>query len=428
MIVSLLVMSVGVVLSVKAVQGASPIASLPNVVSQATGLSLGMTLFIVYSMCIILEWALIRDRKCILMTLSQLPFTLIFSMFVDLVEMLVDPWVVTGLLEQWALVVLSTAIIGFGIVLEVDANVSMLADDGLVLAIHQVTRIRLDKVMWVFDIVFVASAFIISYLVFHDFVGVGLGTIFAAITLGLFVRLFTKVVKGYIRKDGNIDDRRCHVPDACVRGSEGQVYQRYLHHRSMSILYRYGSTYYINMTNRCPCRCVFCVRNSTPRLGDADSLWLDREPTVDEVMDELRKVDLSGSREVVFCGYGEPTERFDDVLECAKRIKAEFGKPVRLDTNGLGSLINGRDIVPEMEGVIDSVSISLNAPNSEEYQEVSRPSFGAEAYPAILEFIRECRERISGVTVSVVGGSISQESEDECARMAREMNVRFRVR
>ena len=159
----------------------------------------------------------------------------------------------------------------------------------------------------------------------------------------------------------------------------------------MSILYRYGSTYYINMTNRCPCRCVFCVRDSTPRLGDADSLWLDHEPTVDEVMEELRKVDLSKSREVVFCGYGEPTERFEDVLECARRIKAEFGKPVRLDTNGLGSLING-------------------------------------SYPAVLEFIRECRERISGVTVSVVGGSISQESEDECARMAQEMNVRFRVR
>ena len=120
----------------------------------------------------------------------------------------------------------------------------------------------------------------------------------------------------------------------------------------MSILYRYGSTYYINMTNRCPCRCVFCVRDSTPRLGDADSLWLDHEPTVDEVMEELRKVDLSKSREVVFCGYGEPTERFEDVLECARRIKAEFGKPVRLDTNGLGSLINGRDIVPEMEGSV----------------------------------------------------------------------------
>ncbi len=196
----------------------------------------------------------------------------------------------------------------------------------------------------------------------------------------------------------------------------------------MSILYRYGSTYYINMTNRCPCRCVFCVRNSTPRLGDADSLWLDREPTVDEIMDALRDADISGSREIVFCGYGEPTERFDDLLECARRIKAEFGKPVRLDTNGLGCLINGRNIVPEMKGVVDSVSVSLNAPDAEEYMEVSRPSFGENAYPAVLEFIRECRATLSGVTVSVVGGSISQESEDRCAGMARDMGVRFRVR
>lgn len=195
-----------------------------------------------------------------------------------------------------------------------------------------------------------------------------------------------------------------------------------------SILYRYGSTYYINMTNRCPCRCVFCVRNSTPRLGDADSLWLDHEPTVDEIMDELRKVDLSRSREVVFCGYGEPTERFEDLIECAKRIKQEFGKPVRLDTNGLGNLINGRDIVPEMAGVIDSVSISLNAPDSESYQEICRPEFGDDAYPAIVSFIKECRERISGVTVSVVGGTIPEEAEEQCAGMAREMNVRFRVR
>ncbi len=196
----------------------------------------------------------------------------------------------------------------------------------------------------------------------------------------------------------------------------------------MSILYRYGSTYYINMTNRCPCRCVFCVRNSTEGLGDADSLWLSNEPTVDEVIEALRGVDLSGSREVVFCGYGEPTERFDDVLECAKRIRSEFGKPVRLDTNGLGNLINGRDIVPEMQGVFDAVSISLNAPNSEEYMEVARPSFGDRAYPAVLDFIRECRKAIPKVMVSVVGGSISDESEAECAKMAEEMGVSFRVR
>lgn len=196
----------------------------------------------------------------------------------------------------------------------------------------------------------------------------------------------------------------------------------------MTILYRYGSTYYINMTNRCPCRCVFCVRNNTDRLGDAECLWLDEEPSVEDVMRELRSVDLSGSREVVFCGYGEPTERFDDVKEVARRIKAEYGKPVRLDTNGLGSLINGRDIVPEMVGLFDSVSISLNAPSPDEYLEVTRSRFGIDSHDEVLRFIRECRRLISGVTVSVVGGSISEESEEECRRLAHEMNVAFRVR
>ena len=145
-------------------------------------MSLGTTVFIVYFILILIEWALIRDRSRILLTLSQLPFTMLFSVFVDLIV--------------WML--------GFGCVLEIDANISMLADDGLVLAISQVTKVRLDKVMIIFDICFVASAFIVSYAAFHDFVGVGWGTIFAGITLGLFVRLFTKVVKGYIRKDGSI--------------------------------------------------------------------------------------------------------------------------------------------------------------------------------------------------------------------------------
>lgn len=196
----------------------------------------------------------------------------------------------------------------------------------------------------------------------------------------------------------------------------------------MSILYRYGSTYYINLTNRCPCRCSFCVRNSTPRLGDADSLWLDHEPTAGEVMEALRSVDLSGSREVVFCGYGEPTERLDVLKEVARGIRDEFGKNVRLDTNGLGNLINDRDIVPELVGLVDSVSISLNAPDSETYMDVCRPDFGERAYPAILGFIEECRRLIGNVTVSVVGGSISDEAEEECRRMAEGFDVRFRVR
>ena len=204
MVVSVLVMSFGVVLTVKASMGASPIVSLPNVLSSVFGLSLGTMIFIVYSIFIVMEWAIIRDRGRILLTLSQLPFSMLFSVFVDLIVWCLGSWEVSGPLEQWALIVVGTAIIGFGCVLEIDADISMLADDGLVLTISRATRVRLDKVMIIFDIVFVASAFIVSYAVFQDFVGVGWGTIFAGRTLGLFVRFFTKIVKTYIRRDGNI--------------------------------------------------------------------------------------------------------------------------------------------------------------------------------------------------------------------------------
>ena len=205
MVVSIFIMAFGVVLSVKANQGASPIVSLPNVLSEVSGLTLGTTLFIVYAIFIIIEWALIRDRKRILLTLSQLPFTMLFSLFVDAIVLILDPWVITGLAAQWALIVISIFVIGFGVVLELDANISMLADDGLILAIHQVTRIPVSKVMIIFDVVFVASSFILSYAVFQEFIGVGLGTIVAGFTLGLSVKLFTRIVKTYIRKDGNID-------------------------------------------------------------------------------------------------------------------------------------------------------------------------------------------------------------------------------
>lgn len=194
-----------------------------------------------------------------------------------------------------------------------------------------------------------------------------------------------------------------------------------------SILYRYGSSWYVNMTNRCPCRCVFCVRNQVDGLGDADDLWLDREPTADEVVAEIQEK-AADAEWIVFCGYGEPTERLEDLIDIARRVKSSTGARIRLDTNGLGNLINGRDIVPELAEVLDAVSVSLNACSEEEYQRVSVPCFGPGSYQAVLDFISEAKGLIPDVTVSVVGGSIPSASEEECRRMAGSWGVRFRVR
>ena len=196
----------------------------------------------------------------------------------------------------------------------------------------------------------------------------------------------------------------------------------------MDIVYRYGSTYYVNMTNRCPCRCIFCVRNRTDALGDAECLWLEREPTPEEIISELETKDLAESGEIVFCGYGEPTERLDALLETAGLIKSRLGKRVRLDTNGLGNLINGRDIVPDLAECIDRISISLNASDAGEYLEVTRSRFGIGSYQTVLDFIAECRRLIKDVTVSVVGGYIPEESVAECAKIAESLGAAFRVR
>ena len=106
------------------------------------------------------------------------------------------------------------------------------------------------------------------------------------------------------------------------------------------VIYDYADGLYFNITNRCPCSCDFCIRNLVDSLGDADSLWLKREPSVDEVMEMLKEWDLSKYSEIVFCGYGEPTERLEDLLEISRRIKANHDIKCRVNTNGLSDLVN----------------------------------------------------------------------------------------
>ncbi len=152
--------------------------------------------------------------------------------------------------------------------------------------------------------------------------------------------------------------------------------------RAMTLLYEVYDGLYVNLTNRCSCRCTFCLRSQGESVCGSDSLWLEREPTFEEVRDEFAKFDMSRYDEVVFCGFGEPTEAWEVLKRVAAYVKEAFGLPVRVNTNGQGSLICGRDIAPEFAGLVDAVSISLNTPNPARYAGLTRSRLGAAAFPA----------------------------------------------
>lgn len=194
------------------------------------------------------------------------------------------------------------------------------------------------------------------------------------------------------------------------------------------ILYEVHNGIYVNLTNRCPCACVFCLRNTTDRVGRSDRLWLETEPTVEEVKAEFALRDMSKYEEVVFCGFGEPTERFDDLLEIAAFVKKTYNKPIRINTNGLGNLVNGRNIAPELKGLVDVVSISLNTPNRARYLEEVRPRFGEKSFDAMLEFAKECTKVVPKVVLSTVATTLTEEEERECAAIAKSIGAYYRIR
>lgn len=196
----------------------------------------------------------------------------------------------------------------------------------------------------------------------------------------------------------------------------------------MEILYKVHNNIYVNMTNKCPYSCTFCLRQTMDRIGESDRLWLEREPSLQEVCDEFNKFNMDEYNEVVFCGFGEPTERFDDLIKVAAFVKEKYGKKIRINTNGVGSLINGRDIAPEMKGLIDTVSISLNNPHKDEYLSLVRSKFGEQSFDAMLDFAKECTKYIPNVVLTTVDTTISHGEEEECRRICESIGATYRIR
>ena len=197
----------------------------------------------------------------------------------------------------------------------------------------------------------------------------------------------------------------------------------------MTVTYRVGDGLYVNLTNKCPCACTFCIRQNAPGVYGSDSLWLEREPTADEVCEAI-EANIGDCTELVFCGYGEPTERLDALLEVAGRFKKSHPDiPIRVNTNGLSDLIAGAPTAHRFQGLVDTVSISLNAPTAEEYVALCRPKFGAAAYPALLKFAEEVKGVVPNTVLTVVGtDALTSEKEAACRRIAASLGVTLRVR
>ena len=195
----------------------------------------------------------------------------------------------------------------------------------------------------------------------------------------------------------------------------------------MTIVYKIMDSLYINLTNQCNNRCDFCVRTKLDGVGTDGSLWLEREPEVQEVIDELIRRGYEHTSEVVFCGYGEPLIRADAVAETARFIKENSSVKVRINTNGQANLLWKRDITPTFSGLIDIISISLNAANAKKYDAVCHSEYGEAAYEAILDFAAKSKANIPQVVLTVVD-VLPIEDIESCRKTADELGVEFRVR
>jgi TatD family-associated radical SAM protein len=197
--------------------------------------------------------------------------------------------------------------------------------------------------------------------------------------------------------------------------------------RDPSVVYWLGNSLYLNVTNRCSNSCYFCFRKFKTGIREFN-LKLEKESTLEEVIDELQKViNRKNWSEVVFCGFGEPLEKLNLVLEVTRWVKKHYWKTVRVDTNGQGYLLNkGRDVVRELkEAGVDKVSVSLNAHDKETYNQICKPVF-EDAYENVLEFIKKAKEE--GLETEATAVRIPEVDLAKVKELAERIGIKFAVR
>ena len=195
--------------------------------------------------------------------------------------------------------------------------------------------------------------------------------------------------------------------------------------------YYLGNSMYINVTNLCTNECVFCIKSATDSVGGVNLVLKEEDFSHKDIIREIKETFIDNTKEIVFCGYGEPLIKLDIVKNVAKFIKQNYPDvQVRVNSNGHGNLIHKRNIVPELIGLIDKISISLNAENSELYQELSKSSYDAETvYQAVKDFISECVKNGIDTTATIVTGYGDYKIDvEKCKKITEELGAKFRIR
>lgn len=197
---------------------------------------------------------------------------------------------------------------------------------------------------------------------------------------------------------------------------------------AMTISYELWGKLYLNITNKCPCACTFCLRQNDDGAYGSDPLWLEHQPTLEEVIDNLKTRDLGSYKEIIFCGYGEPTSELNILLATARYIRSVCDVPIRLNTNGLANLIYGRSTEEDFKGLIDTVSVSLNASDSKAYMDITRPKWkDKDCFEEMLTFVKNIKEYVPNVVLTVVD-VIGEEEIAKSRAIADSLGVTLRVR
>ena len=197
--------------------------------------------------------------------------------------------------------------------------------------------------------------------------------------------------------------------------------------RKDTYVYALDGNLYVNLTNKCSNGCDFCVRNERSSYF-GHYLWIRHgDPTAEKVIAAINSFgDPSKYKELVFCGFGEPTYKMSEMCAVAEYAHS-VGFKTRLNTNGQGHLINKRDIIPELKGKIDFVNVSLNAPDAASYQKICRSMFGEEGFNAMVDFAKNCKRQGVDCRFSVVD-YIGEEAVESCKRLAQSVGVPLYVR